>query len=146
MNKIFFCTTVLLLLFSPSIAQSRKQKPAPTWVRVNATLEDKGDTYIVRSRRKGGGAIETAKSNVRRSQRGTLLRVRGNTDARIVEPPTGSINTMSAATLAADCHRQEDCPSKCASCIPFSRWGLCVRVCCGEGGTRGVAVGVWGCP
>jgi len=77
-----------------------------------------------------GGEVEMDSKDVR-TEGGRVL-VRNNSPATIKAPPGGGQKSA--------CAKQDDCPSKCCACI-----GL-VRVCCGEGGTRGVCFGVWGCP
>jgi len=118
------------------LAQTKKiTKPGPTWIAFKGNAIDKGQHYLLKG--VSGGSFEIAKENVRIT--GRAVRVRVGADAKIVEQPK-KIQVKNRAALLSDCHEQDDCPSKCCACI-----GL-VRVCCGEGGTRGVCLGAWGCP
>jgi hypothetical protein len=119
---------------SPQTGKAKKvakEKKSPDWLTFRGTAEDKGQTYLLKAD-KAGGAIEIAKEYVKIS--GKSIKVKNGEDAKIISPPA------MADKKAAGCVTQEDCPSKCCACI-----GL-VRVCCGEGGTRGFCLGAWGCP
>lgn len=133
-------TYVLLLTCMTPVLFGQGDKPKEEWIEFKGKAQKQGSKYFL-SAGKGGGAFDIDQQNVRIS--GGKVQVRTGVPARIVSAPTKrSLATKAAVaeTAASDCVRQDDCPSKCCACI-----GL-VRVCCGEGGTRGVCLGVWGCP
>jgi hypothetical protein len=163
--RLNYCLSLVLLLLltagGPSMkalssiekappGQATKETPPTTkkrspnskkWIRFKGTAQENGQTYLLRALTKSGGVIEMAKEHVK--VKGKTVMVENNVDAKVVEAPKPLVmNTARAnsSVSASDCHRQDDCPSKCCACI-----GL-VRVCCGEGGTRGVCLGAWGCP
>jgi hypothetical protein len=107
---------------------------------------------------KAGGSIEMAAPDVEIGKDSTRVRI--GVPAKILAHPKAAnpvekalqskatgltelaaeCDCTSPKPCCAQCIRQDDCPSKCCACI-----GL-VRVCCGDGGTRGICLGVWSCP
>ena len=110
----------------------------PEWLPFSGNATAEGDDVILQGA--GGGAFRMRASDVVVGE-GVVL-VRNQSNASILEHPKvralSKIEIESAAP--GGCVRQDDCPEGCCACI-----GL-VRVCCGHGGTRGVCLGVWGCP
>lgn len=115
------------------------------WLPFHGEAEKTGSRMTLRASL-GGGVLEMAAEDVRVND--GRVEVRNRAAAAVTEQP-GFIEARSfleslephvRRQLLSDCHRQDDCPSKCCACI-----GL-VRVCCGEGGTRGICLGAWGCP
>ena len=111
----------------------------PDWIRAHGTAEPDGDHFIIRAH-VGGGAFRMHKNDVWQGE--GVVCVRNRADATVVEKPNVrlSLGVDSSKIRADGCHEQDDCPSKCCSCIGA------VRICCGSGGTRGFCLGVWGCP
>ena len=107
--------------------------PSPEWIRFHGEAIEKEQVYLLIATN-GSGAFEIGKDNVRFED--GRIEVRVGVDATVIDPANG----VARARRVGNCNQQDDCPSKCASCIGF------VRVCCGGGGTRGVCLGFYGCP
>ena len=156
MRIVLIAVLVAVVITPISISQTGKSQKQvaqpkdtnPVWVRMDVTVEDKGANYILTSRNPDGGAIETLKANVEIAGQVVKLRVRDNTDVKVVKTPVvnKTAGKASAPKAAGDCVKQEDCPTQCGACVPTGFQGNCVRVCCGTGGARGIGLGVWGCP
>jgi hypothetical protein len=156
MRRVLMTIATALTITLLCLGQTNKnQKPAappkgtnPEWVQMDVTLADKGATYLLTAKNPDGGAIETSKANVEITGKVIKLRVRGNTDVQVVKTPAINKNAAqgNAPKAAGDCVDQAACSTKCGACFPTGYKGICIRVCCGTGGTRGIASGLWGCP
>jgi hypothetical protein len=109
-------------------AAKKPADTAPEWLVFKGTAKLSPKEAVLTA--SNGASFEMARADVRTS--GDKVEVRNNAPAK-VHPPKGP-------SAKDGCHDQDDCPSKCCACIGA------VRVCCGEGGTRGLCFGAWGCP
>jgi hypothetical protein len=114
-------------------SQDSEHGPAK-WLTFKGDAFQNGDQYVLRD--STGRQFKIAKKYVR-TERGKIF-VENEVPADVQESRRPS--SLGGSVRVQHCARQDDCPSKCCACI-----GL-VRVCCGSGGTRGVCIGVWGCP
>lgn len=143
-RRLLFSLAILITYTPHVFADDKVQE----WVPFDGKATLQGPVYVLKGAT--GGTIAMDKKHVRIS--GGKPQIKVGENALIIDSPKASA-TMAPETVASVrtstdaapatlgmCQRQEDCPSGCASCI-----GL-IRVCCGSGGTRGICLGVYGCP
>jgi hypothetical protein len=111
-------------------------KKDPEWLPFEGKATLKGEMYTIVT--KNGYTLEAPKAEVQVS--GGFIGLKNNGAAKLVSSP----KAIEKDAKAMSCVIQNDCPSKCCACIPT--FIICVRVCCGSGGTRGVSAGLWSCP
>lgn len=144
MRRVLVTCCIAVLCFAcgnktastPQTTSPTSTKPADVadWIPFKGSAATNGDQVQLTA--DNGDAFEMDAKDVKVS--GTDIQVKANADAHTVKHAGGG--TRPANAIGGDCHKQDDCPSHCASCI-----GL-VRVCCGGGGTRGFCLGAYGCP
>ncbi len=123
------------MILNLSYGQSKKD----SFLKFDGTFKLQKDKYILKGSK--GGELQMDTINVKIEN--NIAYVKDNSPCKIISEPikiTTDKNKNNLNKTKSDCARQEDCPSGCCMCIGA------VRICCGDGGTRGFCLGVWGCP